>query len=585
MTEDSYNAVIEALPMGFIKAKWVLGTDGHPVDFRFLQVNPAFERILGMKRSLITGKNATELKALRMPGNDEWFKRWMEDAVKRGYAGHTYHSAPSDAWYEVAVSEEEQGHACFYFTDISQSVRRFTDLERFFNLVPDLLCIMADDGSFISINDSWETILGYHRWEIEGRHFLDFAHPEEKGLNQAFFERLKDTKHVSGHVNLYRDRDGIYREMEWDAHQDDEKIFAVISDVTERRKQQKHIEYLSYHDMLTGLFNRQFLEEELKRLDTERNLPFSIIMGDINKLKLINDAFGHEKGDELIQKVSKVLKQCCRLDDLIARWGGDEFMILLPKTTTLESEEIVRRITAGCANEQVNSIAVSIALGIATKTHTEEDMMDVMRSAEEAMYKNKMLSSKHIRSNIVNTIINSLYQKDPYEEKHAKRVSLLCRKTARALGLEPEEIKKITLGGLLHDIGKIAIDNRILDKPSMLNENEWKEIRKHAEAGARVIASDPELAEVGDAVLYHHERWDGRGYPKGIREGEIPLPARIIALADSYDSMISPSIYKKSMTKRQAIDEIRQNKGTQFDPELAEIFIRKVLSPKSNGAQ
>jgi diguanylate cyclase (GGDEF)-like protein/PAS domain S-box-containing protein/putative nucleotidyltransferase with HDIG domain len=563
-----------------MKGKIISGPDGRPCEIQLLQINAAFERILGTERSLIIGKNVSELKAVLPSGNYEWFNRWMEDAVKPGYKSTTVDTGPSGTWYEVAVTHDENGLASFYFTNISQTVRRFSDLERFFNLFPDLLCILTEDGRFISVNDSWETSLGYRKNDVEGRNFWDYTHPEETGLNRAFFEKLSSIKRVTNHVNLYRDKDGIYRELEWDAHQDEEKIYAVIRDVTERRKQQKHIEYLNYHDTLTGLFNRQFLEEELKRLDTERNLPFSIIMGDINKLKMINDAFGHEKGDELIRKVSKVLKQCCRLDDLIARWGGDEFMILLPKTNMVESEEIVRRITAGCANEQVNSIAVSIAMGIATKTHAEEDMMDVMRSAEEAMYKNKRLFSKSIRSNIVNIIIHTLYLKDPYEEKHAKRVSGLCRKTARALGMDAEETKKITLSGLLHDIGKIAVDNKILDKPGMLNEIEWKEVRKHAEVGARVIASDPELAEVGDAVLHHHERWDGRGYPKGIRGREIPLMARIIALADGYDAMIGPSVYKKPMTKLQAIDEIRRNKGTQFDPELAEIFITKVLSPK-----
>lgn len=580
MTENSYNKAIEALPIGLMKGKIISDPDGRPAEIQLLQINAAFERILGTERSLIIGKKVSELKAVLSSGNYEWLNRWMEDAVKSGYQGASIDAGATDTLYQVTVSNENNDIHCYYFTNISQTVRRFADLERFFNLFPDLLCILTEDGRFISVNNAWETALGYRKKEIEGRNFWEFAHPEETGQNRAFFEKLSSIKRVTNHVNLYRDQDGIYRELEWDAHRDDEKIYAVIRDVTERRKQQKHIEYLSYHDMLTGLFNRQFLEEEMKRLDTERNLPFSIIMGDINKLKMINDAFGHEKGDELIRKVSKVLKQCCRLDDLIARWGGDEFIILLPKTNMAEAEEIVRRITASCANEQVNSIAVSIAMGIAAKTHAEEDMMDVMRSAEEAMYKNKRLFSKSIRSNIVNTIIHTLYLKDPYEERHAKRVSGLCRKTARALGLDPEEIKKITLGGLLHDIGKIAVDNGILDKPGMLNENEWKEVRKHAEVGARVIASDPELAEVGDAVLYHHERWDGRGYPKGIRGREIPLTARIIALADSYDAMIGPSVYKKPMTKLQAIDEIRRNKGTQFDPELAEIFIDKVLSPK-----
>ena len=464
-----------------------------------------------------------------------------------------------------------------YKSDIIESTRHVTDLENYFEIIPDLLCITSLEGQFIKVNKAWETILGYTKEELENRNVGDFTHPQDLDANKVIHQQLQHQTHVMNYVNRYRSKDGSYRNLEWTAQSDGEKIYAVVRDVTEKIKQQQHIEYLSYHDVLTGLYNRQFLEEEIKRLNTVRNLPISIIMGDLNRLKLINDAFGHEKGDELIKKTADVLRSCCRLDDLIARWGGDEFIILLPRTNATEAEEILNRILMNCDKEQINSISISISLGAATKLTMDDDMTDVMRSAEDMMYRMKALRSESIRNSIVNTIITTLYKKDPYEEKHAKRVSFLCQKIAKVLGYDKENVKKIAIGGLLHDIGKIAIDSRILEKSGMLTEAEWKEMRKHSEIGARVISSDQEFADIGQAVLAHHERWDGQGYPKGTKWKDIPIAARIIALADSYDTMISQNPYKTKMSKEEAIQEIRKNKGTQFDPEIAEIFVKRVL--------
>jgi len=578
MTEDTYKMIVEKFPIGFLHGQIIYDSEGVPYDFQFIKINAAYERIIGLDRSQLIGKRASELLHNLPAERVEWFRDFSQKALSPNIKRFTQYVGTMDTWYEVTVSSTEKDRISFGYTDISQSIQRSSYLERFFDIIPNLLCIMDMNGLFIKVNQACKTILGYLPQEIEGNSFLDYIHYQETQANETFLKKLSEQVHVLNHVNLYRCKDGIFRELEWDAHRDDDRIYAIVRDVTEKRKKQKHIEYLSYHDMLTGLFNRQFLEEELKRLNTERNLPISIIMGDINKLKIINDAFGHEKGDELIKKAADVLKQCCRVDDLIARWGGDEFVILLPKTERVKAEEIANRITENCVKEQVNSIAVSIALGIAAKTSIEEDIMGTLASAEEAMYKNKMLFSDSIRSNVVNTIINTLYEKDPYEEKHAQRVGTLSRKTARVLGLDAESVKKIALGGLMHDIGKIAVDNRILEKPGMLNENEWKVMRKHAEIGARVISSDPDLADVGEAVLFHHERWDGTGYPKGLREKEIPMAARIIALADSYDTMINQSTYRRPISKEEAIAEIRRNKGTQFDPKLAETFIKKVLN-------
>ncbi|MEL7564456.1 MAG: HD domain-containing phosphohydrolase [Dehalobacterium sp.] len=353
-----------------------------------------------------------------------------------------------------------------------------------------------------------------------------------------------------------------------------------VKNAIEFMKRKKEIVYLSYHDKLTGLYNRRFFEEEVKRLDIERNLPISIIMGDVNGLKLINDAFGHDKGDELLQKAAAAIQSSCRQDEIIARWGGDEFVILLPRTETKEAEEIVKKIKKLNLGEHVNSLSVSVSFGWNTKRKVEDDILKVLKSAEDYMYKNKLIENQGIRNNTINTIINTLHEKNPREEAHSKRSSEICKKIGKALGFSEVKLSKLEAVALLHDIGKIAIDENTLNKPGKLLEQEWDEIRRHPEIGFRILNTSYDFSELAECILAHHERWDGTGYPKGLKGENIPKIARIIAIADSYDAMTSERPYRKAMSQEEAALEIKKNSGTQFDPEIARTFIEKVIGNK-----
>lgn len=357
-------------------------------------------------------------------------------------------------------------------------------------------------------------------------------------------------------------------------------VILVFRDVTEEKRRQDEIYYMSYYDSLTGLYNRRFFEEEIKRIDTERNLPISIIMGDCNGLKLTNDTFGHSEGDKLLKKAAEAIKSACRADDIAARWGGDEFIILLPKTEKEEAEAMVKKIKSICSNMKIDSINVSISFGYDTKQSIGEDIFKILKSAEDYMYKHKVVESNSMRGNIINTILNTLHEKNPREEKHSKRVSELCRRIGAAMELPEIEINKLKVCGLLHDIGKIAIEEKVLNKTERLTDQEWNEIKRHPDIGYRILSSSSEMVELAQYILSHHERFDGTGYPRGLKQEEIPLLSRIIAVADSYDAMTNERTYKEALDKDAAIEELIHNKGTQFDPYVVDIFIGKVLNNK-----
>lgn len=338
-------------------------------------------------------------------------------------------------------------------------------------------------------------------------------------------------------------------------------------------QEQEATRYLSFHDHLTGLYNRRFYEEELARLDTERNWPLTLVMADVNGLKLINDSFGHGAGDQLLQKTAVALTRGCRADDIIARIGGDEFVLLLPQTTATEAGRLIRRVKKILAHEQVEGLAISVAFGSATKTGATDNIAAVFRKAEDAMYHNKLYEGPSLKGQVIDNIITILNQKSQREEAHARQVAELCQRLGAALGLEHEQLQELKAFGLLHDIGKIALCDTILNKDGPFTAAEREAVKGHAEIGYRILSTNHALQDMAAYVLAHHERWDGNGYPKGLKGREIPLPARICAIADAYDAMTSARSYQPTRTPAAARAELQKCAGSQFDPELVAVFV------------
>ncbi len=354
----------------------------------------------------------------------------------------------------------------------------------------------------------------------------------------------------------------------------------IIIDISETKKREKEILYLSYHDILTGLYNRTYLDHEIKRLDTKRQIPFAVLMGDVNGLKITNDVFGHDAGDNLLRKVSEILKRSCRHEDIIGRWGGDEFIMLLPNTTEEEVYLILKRIIRDFEGlekrDSINGLLPSMSLGYGVKTSENESIYETLKVAENNMYKRKMLSSESIHSSIITSMKTTLNEKSNETEEHTNRLFDLCNKVGKRYNISSEDTSDLELLCMLHDIGKIGISDTIISKPGKLNEEEWTIMKTHPEIGFRIAKATPELKKVSDYILYHHEKFDGTGYPKGLKKYKIPLLDRILSVVDAYDAMTNDRVYRKAMSKEEALKEIISNSGTQFDSDVVKIFLEEL---------
>ncbi|WP_243110028.1 HD-GYP domain-containing protein [Clostridium sp. E02] len=359
------------------------------------------------------------------------------------------------------------------------------------------------------------------------------------------------------------------------------QLVFILNDITSQKLTKDRLNYLNYHDPLTGLYNRKYFEKMLIQLDQKSYYPLGITIADINGLKLINDSFGVAAGDQLIQSAAQVLIEGRGETDVVCRLGGDEFVLLSPNTLEHEVREKINVLSESAKKRSINQVALSLSFGYSLKNSKEDPMIKSLKNAEDFMHRRKLLESPSMRGKAIYTIMTTLHEKNPREEEHSLRVSNLCEKMGTALGFPEDEIKELKTVGLLHDIGKVAIEEGILNKNGKLDKNEWIEIKKHPEIGYRILSTVNDLSEMADYVLAHHEHWDGSGYPKGLKGTQIPVQSRIIAIADAYDAMISERSYRHALPKEQAVCELERGAGTQFCKEWVKIFIDKVINEVS----
>lgn len=356
------------------------------------------------------------------------------------------------------------------------------------------------------------------------------------------------------------------------------EIIGVSRDITERKLYEEKILHLSYRDQLTGLYNRRYLEEQhATRFATEQVLPLSLVVCDVNGLKLTNDVFGHQAGDLLLKACANYLRMAEESDTVIARTGGDEFVMVFPNTTNEETQKKIAAIQKEIATCNIGRTKLSVSFGFATLHTPSKSFEPLFKEAEDVMYRRKLLESSSYKHDVIKLLVAQLHEIGPYEKNHSEHVAKLAYAIGEALGLPVGELDELRLAALLHDIGKIAIESDVLNRKGPLSSHEWARMRRHPEMGFQILRSVQNFGRIADWILVHHERPDGRGYPQGLKDSSIPLPAKIIAVANAFDAMTNNLGYRTPIDPEEARKELLLYAGTQFDPTVVEAFLKLPL--------
>ena len=355
-------------------------------------------------------------------------------------------------------------------------------------------------------------------------------------------------------------------------------VIEHVRDITEQKKLQDKLEYLSLHDTLTGLYNRVYFERRMDELVDECNV--GLVLCDIDGLKIVNDTFDLEVGNKLLITVGHLIKKCVPEGDA-CRIGGDEFAVIITDATSGKLEEISSCISqkVGEFNHDNPQVPLSISVGYSKSDKAPLSKSQLFKEADDNMYRQKLHHINSNRSEIVQTLMKMLEMRDYITEGHADRLQDIVELMAKHLNLPEYSRSDLRLLAQFHDIGKVGISDNILFKPGPLTEKEYKEMQRHSEIGQRIASASSELSSIAEWILKHHEWWNGQGYPLGLKEEEIPLECRILAIADAYDAMTSDRPYRQAMSHQEAIKEIKRCAGQQFDPQLVDGFI-EVLSNK-----
>lgn len=373
----------------------------------------------------------------------------------------------------------------------------------------------------------------------------------------------------------------------------------------------QELKSLANEDGLTGVYNHRFFHDKLREkiiYCEKEKTPLSVIFMDIDYFKHYNDLYGHQKGDEVLRIIGSLLKDCVGKEDIVARYGGEEFAIILPgmseKDAFLLAENIRKKIEdsyfEGEENQPNGQITVSI--GISVYPEKAKDDVELIKSADDALYRAKFFNKNRVETytsildelkkdideehidliTSIKTLISVINAKDRYTYGHVERVVAYCRMFADKLELNEDDKKTLIYGAYMHDIGKMNIAKDILLKKMPLTNEEWETLKQHPANGVDIIKPVKSLENIIPLILYHHERYDGKGYPDNLKGENIPYLVRALTVVDSFDAMTSNRPYNKRKTYEEGINELKRCSGGQFDPDIADAFIEVIKENKDN---
>lgn len=463
--------------------------------------------------------------------------------------------------------------------------------------ITDIVIVINAEGIIISLNKKGEEVLGYKYSELTNSHLskvisLDFNDLFQKSMinhnvmqDKEIYLKTNKGRLITISIDVFTVKDKTGDIMGYVIICQDKTLINKLQvEISERVTKEQELYYLSLHDSLTGLYNRTYFEKQIQKFNNLDNNCLGIIMCDLDGLKLVNDTLGHDVGDKLLINASSVIKSSLQAKDTVYRIGGDEFAILVPQSTEENMNKICSKIQKGVQefNAKGPQLMLSISVGFAISRDSSKDVTELFKEADDNMYREKLNHNQSVRNTLVQGMMKTLEARDFITEGHADRLKEIMLKFAKYINLPASKLTNLQLLAQFHDIGKIGIPDRILFKPHSLSSKEKVEMQRHSEIGYRIALSLPDLQPIADLILKHHERWDGKGYPLGIKEDKIPIDCRILAIVDAFDAMTSDRPYRKAMTIGAAMTELKSNIGTQFDPRLVFEFLEMLGKDKDS---
>lgn len=586
--------VLKDLPIGYALHQFVKDEGGNPYDYVFLDVNPQYENQTGLCATDILGKRVTEVLPEIMEDDFDWINTFAEVAYEGKRINIERYSYPLKKWFRVQAYSPEKGYFVALVENITEkdlNKESFDNVKSIFDDHPTITYIIdPETGSILYANKAALDFYGYTNKDILNMSIQHFNLLKEEKIKDLM-KKARD-KSQAYFTFPHRLRSGEVRMVEVYSgpitYGNKTALLSAIVDVTEKEESMKEIKYLAYHDYLTGAYNRRYFENMFSRLNEEDNYPISVILADINGLKIINESYGYKVGDMLIKKAADEIKSFVE-DGIVTRLGGDEFAVLFTKKSELDilsltnklEDEMEKAIKLSHYDIEVE-VYLSISFGYGSQNEKIKDLDGILNQAEAHVNRRKFYNNKSIKSHMIKAMMSSLFLKSEREKNHSERVSYYCVEIAKALNWDGIRVNRIRVEGVLHDIGKIGIAEAILNKPGKLDEDEWVEMKMHPVKGAMILKEMEGYEEIADVVLSHHERLDGKGYPNGQKGNEITIESRIIAIADAYDAMVENRPYRESLSQEEAIAELVKCSGTQFDPDIVDVFINKVLQKQES---
>lgn len=584
--EVKYKLLFDNMSQGFALHEIITDAQGKAIDYRFLDINSAFEIITGLKKEIVIGQTVKQI----LPHTEQY---WIDVYGKVALTGNPCQienfSVELDKYFDVWVFCPQLGRFATIISDITTRIKMKNDLaeselkfKRYYDNAPDGIFVVDKTGRYINANIAACTMTGYCKEELLNMNIMDITPSDYHDKSAIGFENLLK----KGEMNLelpYLTKDKQVRIWTISAVKINENEFLGFSkDVTEKHEFEDKLKYAFYHDTMTGLYNRQYVFDHLESIDNDDNFPLTIICADINGLRSINESLGFVVGDEIIKKVAVAIKNTC--DKCVSvRWGGDDFLVFLSNANEEDSKTFIQNVKTALQQELTDELQnVSISIGSFTKNDMNISLKKAIKNADESMVQNKISYSESIQNTPINMILHTLHEKNKREEMHSKRVSEICVAIGNALEMSKEDINKLRIIGLVHDIGKIGIDENILNKTAKLTNRECEIMKQHSEIGFRILSANKQTTELAFHILSHHERLDGAGYPNGIKGKDISMFTRILSIADSFDAMTRKRAYCEGMSTAAAVQELKRCAGTQFDTEIVNIFINKVLIDNPN---